>query len=102
VKLPAIHHLFRETEKIFEDNLLSVIKNGFPAEAAENLVLIGLQDEQVGIGMAIDDWPEIHLEAAIVAAELPGLQITVGGNVELYPVEFVDLAVETEQVFRGL
>ena len=73
---------------------MAVIQDCFPGKPAEDLVLVRLNKKQVGVGIAVQDRREVHLEAGVIAAEFPGFQKTVGGDVEFHLIKFMNFPVK--------
>ncbi len=61
-------------------------------------MLIGADEKDVGIGMAVNDRLELHFEAVVIAGELPRLEIVFlavlsGWNMKSYVIQLVGFVI---------
>lgn len=67
-------------------------------------MLIGADEKDVGIGMAVNDRLELHFEAVVIAGELPRFEIVFlavlsGWNMKSYVIQLVGFVIVKEHVF---
>ncbi len=98
---PFVEYLLGETEKVVEMHPGPVVEDGVTGEAPKDLMLNGLDNADVSLGMAIQDGLEVHVEATVAAHELPRLDEGVRRDLELDKVELVNPAVPEDDVLAG-
>ena len=65
--LPAVLDLLGKAQQVFYDQFLTTIQDNVAREMSKDLVLPGLQKQQIGVGIAIKYGLEIQFEATIIA-----------------------------------
>ena len=76
--LPLILNFLCEAHEVFDLNYSAILEYGFACEFAEDLMLVALDELDIGAGCSVDDWHEVHFEFAVITGEGPRLEIIFG------------------------
>ena len=105
MKLPLVLHLFGKTQQIPNLKDRAVIQGDGTVEPTENLILITLEEFEIGVGGAVHNGGEVHLKASVIAGEFPGGQEIVlavfGGDMEGNLGQLMCFAPVEEHIFAG-
>ena len=103
--LPLVFDLFGEAEEVSYGENGAVVQRDAAGEAAKNLMLVRFDDDRAGQRTPVEHGREVHVEAVVVAGEVPDVEIGIAALFVLRDVEFdraqlVDPAVIEQDVFR--
>ena len=106
-QLPAVIDFLRETGQR-ADLVIDVIDADEAFEHAEDLVLLGAEDQKIGVRETVDDRSETQIDVAVGAAESPLLahelimKMFIQRDIYFDFVELKGLVVIEEHVLAGL
>ena len=76
--LPLILNFLGESHKVFNLDDCAVFEGCFAGEFTEYLMLVALDELDIGAGSSVDDWHEVHFEFAVIAGEGPRFEVILG------------------------
>ena len=73
--LPLVFDLFGKAQQVADLQHRAVVEHGHAGEAAEDLILVALDQPRIRSGRAVENRMERHLKAAVVAGEQPRAEV---------------------------